>query len=94
MKLSESIKSISYLKNNAAEMIRTIHEKRQPYIITQNGEAKAVVQDIKEYERTQETLAMLKLLSMSKIDEGTKSLQEAFAEVEENLVKKKKIHVK
>ncbi len=66
MKLSENIKSISYLKANAAEMIHKINENNDTYIITQNGEAKVVVQDIKEYERTQETIAMLQLLAMTK----------------------------
>lgn len=65
MKLSERIKPISYLKAHTAEIIRELHEGREPYIITQNGEAKAVVQDIKSYEEMQETMALLKLLSLS-----------------------------
>jgi len=65
MKLSESVKSISYLKANAAELISKINEQQGTYVITQNGEAKVVVQDIKLYEKTQDTLAMLKLLAMT-----------------------------
>lgn len=34
-------------------------------IITHNGEAKVVVQDIHVYEQTQESLAMLKILAQS-----------------------------
>ena len=65
MKLSESVKSISYLKANAANLLEDIHKHQKTYIITQNGEAKVVVQDIKVFEKTQETMAMLKLLAMT-----------------------------
>ena len=65
MKLSESVKSISYLKANAANLIDEINKHQKTYVITQNGEAKVVVQDIKLYEKVQETMAMLKLLSMT-----------------------------
>jgi PHD/YefM family antitoxin component YafN of YafNO toxin-antitoxin module len=37
-------------------------------IITQNGEAKAVIQDVASYEETQETLALLKLLALGNQD--------------------------
>ena len=64
MKYSESIKPISYLKGNAAKILRELSETHTPVIITQNGEAKAVIQDIKEYEEMQESLAFLKVLAM------------------------------
>ncbi|MDR2884875.1 MAG: type II toxin-antitoxin system Phd/YefM family antitoxin [Deferribacteraceae bacterium] len=59
MKLSEQIKPISYLKANAAEIIRTINEIDGQYIITQNGEAKAVLIGIDTYDKMQETIALL-----------------------------------
>ena len=65
MKLSESVKSISYLKANAASLINEINKHQKTFIITQNGEAKVVVQDIKIYDKMQETMAMLKLLALS-----------------------------
>ena len=65
MKLSESVKSISYLKANAANLIEESNKQQKTFVITQNGEVKAVVQDIKTYEKTKETLAMLKLLAMT-----------------------------
>ena len=65
MKLSESVKSISYLKANAANLLEDINKHQKTYVITQNGEAKVIVQDIKVYEKTQETMAMLKLLAMT-----------------------------
>lgn len=67
MKLSESVKSISYLKANAANLIDDINKNQKTFVITQNGEAKVVVQDIKMYEKTQETMAMLKLLAMTNL---------------------------
>jgi len=72
MKFSTRIKPISYVKANAAELIRELAEKREPLIITQNGEAKAVLQDVASYEATQETLALLKILALGRrqIEEG------------------------
>jgi prevent-host-death family protein len=71
MKLSSQIKPISYLKANAAQIVRTMGERQEPLIITQNGEAKVVVQDIDSYERTQETMALLKILAL-----GTRQIEE------------------
>lgn len=65
MKL-ERIKPISYFKANAAEIIRDLADVREPMVITQNGEATAVIQDIHSYQATQETLALLKLLAMGR----------------------------
>ena len=64
MRYSTQIKPISYLKANAAEVLRVLEEQRKPMIITQNGEAKAVLQDVASYEETQETLALLKILAL------------------------------
>ena len=64
MKLSGQIKPISYLKAHAAEIVRTMVDEKTPLVITQNGEAKVVLQDIESYEQTQETLALLKILAL------------------------------
>ena len=64
MKLKDRVKPISYIKNHAAELLREITETRQNLIITQHGEAVAVLQDVEAYERTQETLALLKILAL------------------------------
>lgn len=64
MRYSQQIKPISYLKANAAEVMTKLAESGSPMIITQNGEAKAVIQDIASYEETQETLALLKILAL------------------------------
>jgi prevent-host-death family protein len=64
MRYSSRIKPISYLKANAAEVLKELTDQRQPLVITQNGEAKAVIQDVASYEETQETLAFLKILAL------------------------------
>jgi prevent-host-death family protein len=64
VKLSAQIKPISYLKAHAAEIVRTMGEQGAPLVITQNGEAKVVLQDIESYEQTQETMALLKILAL------------------------------
>lgn len=68
MRYSTRIKPISYFKANAAEVLADLNDGGEPMIITQNGEAKAVIQDVREYERTQETLAMLKVLALGMQD--------------------------
>lgn len=71
MKLSQ-IKPISYFKANAAEIVRQLAEQREPMVITQNGEATAVIQDIASYEETQETMALLRILALGnrQVEEG------------------------
>ena len=72
MKLSNQIRPISYLKAHASEIVRNLSKQQEPLVITQNGEAKVVIQDIESYEQTQQTLALLKILSlgMRQIEEG------------------------
>ena len=71
MKLSQDLKPVSYFKNNMAEVLRKLNENRGTMIITQNGEAKAALIDIKAYEDLQETLAMLEMIA-----QGNKNLLE------------------
>jgi len=71
MKLSKQIRPISYLKAHAAEIVRNLPNQQEPLIITQNGEAKAVMQDIESYEQTQQTMALLKILAL-----GTRQIEE------------------
>jgi prevent-host-death family protein len=72
MKLSSQIKPISYLKAHAAEIVRNLGEGREPLVITQNGEAKVVLQDIESYERDPNTMALLKILALGnrQVEEG------------------------
>ena len=68
MHLSEDIKPISYLKSKTADVINSVNENQRAIIITQNGEAKAVIQDIKSYENLQNSLNLLKLIVQSEND--------------------------
>lgn len=84
MKLSERIKPISYPKAHTARIIHELSTQRGTMVITQNGQARAVVQDIDSYEQTQESLAMLKLLAQSQrgVEAGKhKPLRKAFADL-------------
>ena len=64
MRYLTQIKPISYLKANAAEVLQQLTRQRQPLVITQNGEAKAVLQDVVSFKATQATLALLKILAL------------------------------
>jgi prevent-host-death family protein len=84
MKLSKAVKPISYIKSHASEIVRDLESGGEAVVITLNGEAKAVIQDIHQYEKTQETLAMLKILALGKkeAEEGKfQPIDEAFEEV-------------
>jgi prevent-host-death family protein len=84
MKLSRAVKPISYIKSHASEIIRELENNRESIVVTLNGEAKAVLQDIHEYEKTQESLAMLKILAIGRkeIEKGKyQPIDEAFDEV-------------
>ncbi len=83
MKLSSQIKPISYLKAHAAEIVRKLGEKREPLVITQNGEAKVVIQDIESYEQTQETMALLKILAL-----GTRQIEEGKVQPARDVIKR------
>jgi len=90
MKLSQSIKPISYFKAHAAKIIKNLSENTGIMVITQNGEAKAVVQDIRSYELTQESLALLKILAQGRkeIERGDVHLaDEVLRELEERIEK-------
>ncbi|KII32254.1 MULTISPECIES: type II toxin-antitoxin system Phd/YefM family antitoxin [Pseudomonas] len=85
MKLSSQIKPISYLKSHTAEIVKTLTESREPLVITQNGEAKLVVMDVKSFEEQEDTMALLKLLAMGnrEIEEGKfRDAEDVFADLD------------
>ena len=85
MKFSTQVKPISYLKSHAAEIIKDISERREPMLITQNGEAKLVVMDVRSYEEQEETLALLKVLALGnrEIEQGHfRPANDVFAELD------------
>ena len=85
------IKPISYVKANAADLIRELKEHGEPLVITQNGEATAVMQDVASYEATQETLALLKILALGRrqVEEGkTVAAEDAFRRLRKRLARR------
>lgn len=58
------IKPISYLKSHAAQIAQELADGADPLVVTQNGVARLVVMDAAEYERREQTLALLKLLAL------------------------------
>jgi prevent-host-death family protein len=93
MKFSESIKPISYLKTHASEVIRDVSENKKTMVITHNGKAKVILQDVKVYEQTQEALALLKILAMSTKNlknKKYKSLDKTFKDVRKKIEKFKR----
>lgn len=88
MKLSEAVKPISYLKGDANVILSELHSSHQPVIVTQNGQARAVLQDIKSYEDTQESIALLKMLAMStqsRKQGNYKSANAAFSDIRKQI---------
>ena len=88
MKLSEAIKPISYLKAHASEILRDISSNRKTMVITQNGEAKAILQDIQVYEQMQESLALLRILAMSnrhRKDGKYKTIEQSFHDIKKRI---------
>ncbi len=90
MQYSTSIKPISFLKTHASEVIRVVSASRGTMIITHNGEAKVIVQDVHLYEETQESLALLKILAQSSqsIEQGRyKPASQSFALIRQQIAK-------
>jgi prevent-host-death family protein len=93
MNIREDIKSITYLKSRAADLLKQINSTHRPVVITQNGEPKAVLQDPKSYENMRNAIGLLKLISQGEEDlkEGrSKSQEDVFANIENKLKERMK----
>ncbi|GBR72645.1 antitoxin phd [Candidatus Termititenax aidoneus] len=89
--LKNDIKPISYIKSHAADMLRYVNETKNPLVITQNGEAKAVLVDVEQYQKTQDAFALLNLVRLGERDYllgKTKPLDEAFAAIDKKIEKR------
>jgi len=88
--LRENVKPISYVKANAAKMMKYVNERKNPVIITQKGEAKAVLLDIETYQDTEDAFALMNIVKIAeedikngnvkKADEVFKHMREIIAE--------------
>jgi prevent-host-death family protein len=93
MKFSEDIRPVTYLKSRAADLLAQINETHRPVVITQNGEARAVLQDPESYEQMRASIGLMKLLAQGEEDvrAGRSSDQEeVFARLESKLKNRKK----
>ena len=93
MNISTDIKSITYLKSRAADLLKQINETHRPVIITQNGEPKAVLQDPKSFENMRNTIGILKLISQGEEDiknRRSRTQEEVFKNIENMLEEKGK----
>lgn len=94
MLLQHTVKPISYFKAHAADILNDLATNQTSLVITQNGEAKAVLQNIGEYESTQESLALLKILALGRTDyeaDKLKPLTTAFASVRDAIKQRRQI---
>lgn len=84
MRLKEDIKPVTFMKTQAAQLLRSVEENRRPVVITQNGEPRGVLLDVDSYQRLRDTVAMAKLIGQSRaqLDAGEGIPQdEVFAEL-------------
>jgi prevent-host-death family protein len=91
MNIARDIKPITYLKSRAADLLKQINETRQPVVITQNGEPKAVLQDPESFQNMRNAIGILKLISQGEEDIKNgkfKTQEEVFTKIE-NLLKEK-----
>jgi len=90
LNLIEDIKPISYIKTNAAKMMNYVNERKSPIIITQNGEARAVLVDIESYQKTQDSFALLSLINIAENDiknRKTKKADVVFSNLRQKIAK-------
>lgn len=64
LNLAQDIKPISYIKAHTAEILKQIDKKKNPIVITQNGEAKAVLLDITTYQYLVDSINLMKIISI------------------------------
>lgn len=86
--LKEDIRPISYIKTNAADMMKYVNEVRNPIVITQNGEARAVLVDIESYQEMQNAFSLMKILQLSEKQFAagkTRSAELVFADIDARL---------
>jgi prevent-host-death family protein len=81
--LANDIKPISYIKAHTAEMIRQVGDNKNPIIVTQNGEAKAVIIDVDSYQNLINSINLMKIISI-----GDRDIKNGKIVTHENLKKK------
>ena len=93
MNISKDIKPITYLKSKAADLLKQINETHRPVVITQNGEPRAVLQDLESFQNMRNAIGILKLISQGEEDiknGKSKPQEDMFAEIESALKERMK----
>ena len=88
--LRGNVKPISYIKTNAAQMMKYVNERKNPVIITQNGEAKAVLIDIETYQDTEDAFALMNIIKIAEKDiknGNVKKADDVFKGIRERITK-------
>ncbi|MBL7170500.1 MAG: type II toxin-antitoxin system Phd/YefM family antitoxin [Candidatus Omnitrophica bacterium] len=91
MNITKDIKSVTYLKSRAADLLEQINDTHRPVIITQNGEPRAILQDPQSYEHMRNAIGLLKLISQGEKNiksEKVKTQREVFDIIEKKLKEK------
>ncbi|MES9856339.1 MAG: type II toxin-antitoxin system Phd/YefM family antitoxin [Sedimenticola sp.] len=86
--MSEQIVSLTKFKSSATQMLHDIHTSGASLVLTQNGSATAVVQDVDTYKKHQQALLMLKLIAQGEADVESDRLfdhKEVFSELETDI---------
>lgn len=71
---AKDIKPISYIKANTAKTIRAVNDNKSPVIVTQNGEAKAVILDVESYQNLIDAVNLMKIISIGEQDIKTRNV--------------------
>ncbi|MCL2721837.1 MAG: type II toxin-antitoxin system Phd/YefM family antitoxin [Treponema sp.] len=90
--LAQDLKPISYVKAHTTEIVKYVENTKSPVVITQNGEAKAVIIDINSYQKNINAINLAKLLSFAEKDiksGKTISHEDATKKFEKTLNRKK-----
>ena len=90
MKYNQDIRPVTYLKTSSADLIKEVQENRRPIFVTQNGEAKIVLQDLGEYQKQMDTMLILRMLALgeAEINKGQVVEQDKlFAKIQKRLDK-------
>ena len=65
------IRPVSDLRNNFAEISRTVHEAREPVILTKNGYGDMVVMSYEEYQNMQYDMMVMRELRAAELESET-----------------------
>lgn len=87
--MSESILSLSEFKANASRLLDKVRDEPTTLVLTQNGRARAVVEDYDHYQARQRSMLMLKLIAQGEHDIAAGQLisqEQVFTDVRRRLL--------